>query len=69
MIPHFDEVKRAALDAGAYGCSISGSGPTIFAIVETSTADRCAQAMRRAMGEVPCEVRIAGIARKGAHAV
>ena len=69
MIPHFAEVKRAALDAGAYGCSISGSGPTIFAIVETPTGDRCAQAMRRAMGDVACEVRIAGIARKGAHAV
>ena len=69
MIPHFAEVKRAALDAGAYGCSISGSGPTIFAIVETSTGDSCAQAMRRAMRDVACEARIAGIARKGAHAV
>jgi homoserine kinase len=69
MIPHFADVKRAALDAGAYGCSISGSGPTIFAIVETSTGDSCAQAMRQAMRDVACEVRVAGIARKGAHAV
>lgn len=32
LIPHFDEVKSAALKAGALGSGISGSGPTIFAI-------------------------------------
>ncbi len=32
LIPHFYNVKKAALDAGAYGCSISGAGPTVFAI-------------------------------------
>jgi homoserine kinase len=32
MIPHFWEVKEAALKAGAYGCSIAGGGPSIFAI-------------------------------------
>lgn len=32
LIPHFYEVKEAALASGALGCSISGSGPTIFAI-------------------------------------
>lgn len=32
LIPGFDAVKQAALDAGALGCSISGSGPTIFAL-------------------------------------
>ena len=69
MIPHFADVKRAALDAGAFGCSISGSGPTIFAIVDTSTSRYCADAMRRAMGDVPCEVRESPIARKGAHPV
>ena len=69
MIPHFADVKRAALDAGAFGCSISGSGPTIFAICDTSTAKRCADAMRKAMAEVQCEVRVSGIARQGAHPV
>ncbi|HEX9407882.1 MAG TPA: homoserine kinase, partial [Thermoanaerobaculia bacterium] len=65
MIPHFADVKRTALEAGAFGCSISGSGPTIFAIVDASTSRNCAEAMRRAMGDVPCEVRVAGIARQG----
>jgi len=69
MIPHFYDVKRAALDAGAFGCSISGSGPTIFAIVDASTSRNCAEAMRRAMGNVPSEVRVAGIARQGAHPI
>jgi homoserine kinase len=31
MTPGFDNVRRAALDAGALGCGLSGSGPTIFA--------------------------------------
>ena len=32
LIPGFNEVKAAALGAGALGCSISGSGPSIFAL-------------------------------------
>jgi len=32
LIPGFDAVKGAALSAGALGCSISGSGPSIFAL-------------------------------------
>src|SRR5207253_1395237 len=69
MIPRFAEVKRAALDAGAFGCSISGSGPTIFAIVDASTSRSVPDAMRRAIGDVEAESRIAEIARKGAHPV
>ena len=32
MIPNFSCVKKAALDAGAYGCSIAGGGPSLFAV-------------------------------------
>ena len=32
LIPFFDEVKNSALNAGALGAGISGSGPTIFAL-------------------------------------
>ncbi|MBU1634679.1 homoserine kinase [bacterium] len=32
LIPHFDEVKKTAIASGAIGCSISGSGPSIFAL-------------------------------------
>lgn len=31
LIPGFAEVKKAALDAGAFGASISGAGPSVFA--------------------------------------
>lgn len=32
LIPDFTLVKQAALDNGALGCSISGSGPSMFAL-------------------------------------
>jgi homoserine kinase len=32
LIPGFDAVKVAAREAGALGCSISGSGPSVFAL-------------------------------------
>jgi len=32
LIPGFYQVKEAALNAGALGCSISGAGPSIFAL-------------------------------------
>lgn len=34
LIPHFDEIKEAALITGALGCSISGAGPAIFALCQ-----------------------------------
>ncbi|ULC60933.1 homoserine kinase [Flaviramulus sp. BrNp1-15] len=32
LIPHFNDVKNASLKAGALGCGISGSGPSIFSL-------------------------------------
>lgn len=32
LLPGLDVIKRAALDAGAIGCSFSGSGPSMFAL-------------------------------------
>jgi homoserine kinase len=34
LLPGFADAKRAALGAGALGCSISGAGPTSFALVD-----------------------------------
>jgi homoserine kinase len=34
LIPGFIDAKRAAMDAGALGASISGAGPTAFAIAD-----------------------------------
>jgi homoserine kinase len=49
LIPGFDSVRSAALGAGALGCSISGSGPSVFALCDgEATAARVAEAMRKA---------------------
>ncbi len=32
LIPGYEEIKQNALEAGALGCSISGSGPAVFAL-------------------------------------
>jgi homoserine kinase len=46
LIPHFYEVQQAALGAGALGCSISGAGPSIFALCDRlTTAQACGDAM------------------------
>jgi homoserine kinase len=68
LIPRFYDVKRAALESGAYGCSISGSGPTLFAIAEDESAARaCASAMQRGFGDVESTVHVGAIAREGAR--
>ncbi|MBK6947218.1 MAG: homoserine kinase [Haliscomenobacter sp.] len=47
LIPHFYEVKEAALNAGALGCSISGAGPSIFALCDnTLTAEAAGKNMQ-----------------------
>jgi len=35
LIPYYDLVKKKALSAGAYGCNIAGSGPSIFAFSDS----------------------------------
>ena len=40
LIGGFDAVKRAALDAGAMGASISGAGPSVFAWCESEAQAR-----------------------------
>jgi homoserine kinase len=57
LLPGFAEAKQAAMDAGALGCSISGAGPTAFALTSSDEiAARVASAMR------------AGYARRGVRA-
>jgi homoserine kinase len=52
LIPGFASVKQAALDSGALGAGISGSGPSVFAWCEGRlAADRAGEAMRRAFAE------------------
>ncbi|MBP7570263.1 MAG: homoserine kinase [Acidobacteria bacterium] len=52
LIPGAAAVKLAAREAGALGCSISGSGPSVFAVTaDDETAGRVAAAMRAAFIE------------------
>lgn len=47
LIPGFDAAKHAALEAGALGCSISGSGPSMFALcADSASAERAGAAMQ-----------------------
>ncbi|MGA0559839.1 homoserine kinase [Larkinella sp. VNQ87] len=72
LIPEFNEVKQAALDAGALGCSISGSGPSMFALSrDPETAERIGQSMRsafRAVG-IDSEVYVSGINHEGPRVI
>ncbi|GAB5563066.1 MAG: homoserine kinase [Winogradskyella sp.] len=49
LIPHFNDVKIAALSAGALGCAISGSGPSIFVLSKgEKTAKKVEESIRSA---------------------
>jgi homoserine kinase len=70
LIPNFHEMKRAALDKGAFGCSISGSGPTIFALTSgLADARACANAMQKALGQVPSTSHVGRVAIEGARVI
>lgn len=55
LIPHFYEIKKAALDRGALGCSISGSGPSLFAL---SNSQEIAQKIAGSMSAVLANYKI-----------
>jgi homoserine kinase len=69
LLPGFPEAKAAALEAGALGSSISGSGPTAFALARgRKSAERIAAAMAAAYGArgSRCQVRVGPVDRAGA---
>jgi homoserine kinase len=71
LIPGFAAVKRAALDAGALGCSISGAGPTVFAWTEEPDAGKVRDGMVaafRAHG-LECDSWVSPLDRQGARIV
>lgn len=50
LIPGFPEIKSSALENGALGCSISGSGPSIFALSRgLETAEKAGAAMQQSL--------------------
>jgi homoserine kinase len=70
LLPGFSAAKQAALAAGALGSSLSGSGPTAFALASSEeAAQRIAAAMRAAYNErqIGCEAWVAAVDRQGAR--
>ena len=56
LIPGYDSIKDAAMEAGALGCSISGSGPSLFALsTSMDTARTAGTAMQKACNEIEIE--------------
>lgn len=73
LVPGLAVVKQAAVDAGALGCSLSGSGPSLFALCRgEDVARRVAAAMAavvlRFIGTAP-QTYVSPIALQGARVV
>ena len=59
LIPGFDKIKKTVLEAGALGCSISGSGPSIFALGNSEgVAQMVEQTMKKIFNGMDIEVDI-----------
>jgi homoserine kinase len=73
LLPGLAEVKKAAADAGALGCSFSGSGPSLFALCQGSdVAGRVADAMSKAVRAhvaPQSQTYVSAVARQGARVV
>lgn len=70
LVPGFREVQSAAIEAGALGCSLSGSGPSIFALCDgRERAETVADAMLAALGPLGLEGDrlVSAVGTKGVH--
>lgn len=68
LIPSFQAVKSTAIINGALACSISGSGPSVFALVEGKRkATAIAEAMQKEFSKdkIKSTAYISGVNRKG----
>jgi homoserine kinase len=72
LVPGLAAIKQAAADAGALGCSLSGSGPSLFALCRgIDAAHAVARAMTAAIvdriGGAPPQTYVSAIAPQGAR--
>jgi len=68
LIPHFNEVKKAAITAGALGCGISGSGPSIFTLSNSlETANNVKDAIKNMYSKtgIAFEIHVSKINTEG----
>jgi homoserine kinase len=70
-VPGFSAVKRAALDTGALGSSLSGSGPSIFALCrDRDTAAAVAKSMGEAFAaatDLEADLYVSAVSPRGAR--
>ena len=72
LVPGFATAKAAALEAGALGSSLSGSGPSIFALCSSrQDAERVAPAMAEALATEgkSCDRLVSAVGAAGARVV
>ena len=73
LVPGFFAVKAAALAAGALGCSLSGSGPSMFALAASlDEAKLVGQAMQAAFDQASplgADLWVSPVGRQGARVV
>lgn len=70
LIPGFSLVRQAALDAGAIGAGLSGSGPSLFALAPSaSVAQQAAQAMANVFEEedIAAQTYVGQVGAQGAR--
>lgn len=68
LIPGFNEIKKAAINSGALGCSISGSGPSVFAFSKTKpVAKNVGDTMNKVLSEmdIDADIYISKINKQG----
>lgn len=68
-VPCFDSVVAAANKSGALGCTLSGSGPSIFALCRDGDARNLASAMEQACRAegIGCQSWVSPMNAPGAH--
>jgi homoserine kinase len=73
LVPGLTRIKHAAIDAGALGCSLSGSGPSVFALcrdaeIAARVADAMTATVRAVIGGDP-QTYVSPVAPRGARLV
>ena len=59
LIPEFAKLKEVSMNAGALGCGISGSGPSVYALTKGfENAENVGQAMREVMQKLGIDFEI-----------
>ena len=72
LIPGYDEIKEAIKEAGALGCGISGSGPTVFILSPNRQiaveVREISQSVYDKIG-LPVDLHVSAINAKGAYVI